>query len=104
MNLNIQTGIILNANLYAYNETKISDKVKIKLGAFSNSDAKNSPINQTLDNPQKQFLDSIGDNVNQAFYPYATIDTFAIGKILYKRIDSVYNGGASRDSVYVLFE
>lgn len=39
----------LNANLYAYNETQIGKKVKIRLGAFSNSDAKNSPINQTLD-------------------------------------------------------
>jgi hypothetical protein len=91
----------LNANLYAYNETRINDKVKIKVGAFSNSDAKNSPINQTLNNSQKQFLDSIGDNVTQAFYPYATLDTFAVGKILYKKIDSVFNGGSSRDSVYV---
>ncbi|MBO9571038.1 MAG: hypothetical protein J7497_02340, partial [Chitinophagaceae bacterium] len=89
----------LNANLYAFNETQIGEKVKVKVGAFSNSDSKNSPINQSLDKPQKIFLDSIGDNINQAFYPYAAVDTFSAGKILYKRIDSVYNGGVSHDSV-----
>ncbi len=91
----------LNANLYAYNETKFGDKLKLKIGAFNNSDAKNSPINQTLDNPQKRFLDTIGDNINRAFYPVAPMDTFSTGKILYQRIDTVYDNGASRDSIYV---
>jgi hypothetical protein len=91
----------LNANLYAYNETQFGDKLKLKVGAFSNSDAKNSPINQTLDNPQKRFLDTIGDNIGQAFYPIAPLDTFSAGKILYQKIDTVYNGGASHDSIYV---
>lgn len=91
----------LNANLYAFNETQIGEKVKLKVGAFSNSDAKNSPINQTLDAPQKTFLNNIGDSINQAFYPYAALDTFSAGKILYQKIDTVYNNGASRDSIYV---
>lgn len=91
----------LNANLYAFNETQIGKKVKLKVGAFSNSDAKNSPINQTLDPSQKAFLNDIGDSINRAFYPYAAIDTFSAGKILYKKIDTVYNNGASHDSVYV---
>jgi hypothetical protein len=91
----------LNANLYAYNETQFGNKLKLKVGAFSNSDAKNSPINQTLDNPQKRFLDTIGDNIGQAFYPVAPIDTFSSGKILYQKIDTVYNSGASHDSIYI---
>lgn len=91
----------LNANLYAYNETQIGKKVKLKLGAFNNSDAKNSPINQTLDNSQKKFLDTLGDNINHAFYPYAATDIFAVGKILYKKTDTVFNNGASIDSIYI---
>jgi hypothetical protein len=91
----------LNANLYAYNETQFGNKLKLRVGAFSNSDAKNSPINQTLDNPQKRFLDTLGDNIGQAFYPVAPVDTFSVGKILYQRIDTVYNGVASHDSIYI---
>jgi hypothetical protein len=90
----------LNANLYAYNETQVGKKLKIKLGAFSNSDAKSSPINQTLNAPQKRFLDSLGNNISQAFYPNAATDTFSVGKIMYKKIDTVYENGARHDSVY----
>ena len=91
----------LNANLYLYDEVKITDKFKVFVSAFNNSDAKSSPINQTLDSKQRTFLDSIGNNINQAFYPNAQLDTFSVGKILYKRIDSVYNLSGARDSVYV---
>ena len=90
----------LNANLYLYNETKFSDKFKLKLAAFNNSDAKNSPINQTLSPQQKSFLAALGDSINYAFYPVANIDSFSTGKILYKKIDTVFNGG-THDSIYV---
>lgn len=91
----------LNANLYLYNETNLNNKLKLKLGAFNNSDAKNSPINQTLDQQQKSFLDMIGDSVQRAFYPVAGLDTFSVGKILYKKIDTTFNGGANTESIYV---
>ncbi len=91
----------LNSNLYAYNETNFSNKFKLRVGAFSNIDAKNSPINQTLNDDQIDFLDSIGRNINRAFYPNAVIDTFSSGSILYKKIDTTYNGGANTDSIYV---
>ncbi|HEY0679821.1 MAG TPA: hypothetical protein VGD17_16170, partial [Chitinophagaceae bacterium] len=91
----------LNANLYLYNETNLNNKLKLKIGAFNNSDAKNSPINQTLDQQQKSFLNVIGDSVQRAFYPVAALDTFSAGKILYKKIDTTFNGGTTRDSIYV---
>ncbi len=91
----------LNANLYLYNETNFNNRFKLKLAAFNNSDAKNSPINQTLDPSQKIFLNTIGDSINRAFYPIAATDTFSVGKILYKKIDTIYAGITSPDSIYV---
>lgn len=89
----------LNANLYLNDQWKINNKLTVRLGAFNNNDAKNSPINQTLDAPQKQFLHSIGDSINKAFYPVANIDTFSAGKILYSKRDTTYD--SRTDSIYV---
>lgn len=76
----------LNANLYLSQEFEINKKLKLRIGAFNNSDAKNSQINQVLDVNQKQFLANIGDSIQNAYYPVAVIDTFAAGKILYEKI------------------
>ncbi|MEP7278438.1 MAG: hypothetical protein ABI813_07345 [Bacteroidota bacterium] len=91
----------LNANLYFSNLTNFSDKLRVTVSAFNNSDAKSSPINQSLDPNQKIFLRNLGDSINNAFYRIATLDTFSAGKILYKKIDTSFNSGASHDSVYV---
>ena len=84
----------LNANLYLSQEFEINNKLKIRFGAFNNSDAKNSAINQVLDPKQKQFLANLGDSIQKALYPAAVLDTFASGKILYEKIyaglDSFY--------------
>src|SRR5678809_573999 len=76
----------LNANLYLNHELNINNKLKLRIGAFNNSDAKNSQINQTLDVRQKQFLYEIGDSIHKALYPTAGIDTFSADKILYEKV------------------
>lgn len=85
----------LNANLYLSQEFEISNKLKIRFGAFNNSDAKNSQINQSLDTKQIQFLADLGDSIQKAFFPSAVIDSFSAEKILYEKIyvglDSFYN-------------
>ena len=94
----------LNVNLYLYDEANFNNKLKIRLGVFSNSDSRNSPINQTLDADQKKFLNQLGDSVTRAFYPLAPLDTLAAGKVLYRKIDTTYtapNGLVFHDSVYV---
>ncbi|MBK6935605.1 MAG: hypothetical protein IPH18_01005 [Chitinophagaceae bacterium] len=84
----------LNANLYFSQELELNKKIKIRLGVFNNGDSKNSQINQTLDDRQKQFLADLGDSTQRAFYPSAFIDSFAADKILYEKIyvglDSFY--------------
>ena len=74
---------------------------ELKVSAFSNSDAKSSPINQTIDAPQKMFLNGIGDSINRAFYPSAVLDTFVSGTILYKKVDTVFANGSLRDSIFI---
>jgi len=89
----------LNANLYLSQEFEMNNKLKIYLGAFNNGDAKNSQINQVLDQNQKLFLGNLGDSIQKAFYPSALVDTaFDAGKILYEKI--YYNPGAGVDSFY----
>lgn len=88
----------LNANLYLNQEFSINNKLKLRLGFFNNSDAKNSQINQTLNNKQKQFLFDVGDSIQNAYYSTAVLDTFSTDKILYER---VYDTSSGRlDSFY----
>ena len=88
----------LNANFYLSQEFEFNKKLKLSVGAFTNSDSKNSSINQVLDAQQKQFLSDIGDSIQFALYPSAMLDTFAAGKILYEKI--YYNPGPGVDSFY----
>ena len=89
----------LNANLYASQEFELNKKLKIFVGVFNNSDAKNSQINQTLDDDQKIFLTNLGDSIQNAYYPSVLVDTlFDPGKILYEKL--YYNPGTGLDSFY----
>ncbi|MEO6681504.1 MAG: hypothetical protein ABIN48_01645, partial [Ginsengibacter sp.] len=88
----------LNTMLYATDEINFNNKLKITVGAFANTDAKNSSINQTLSTEQKQFLSGIGNNIENAMYPNAQLDTFSANKILYELVDTLYNG--IQDSIY----
>ncbi|MEP7108564.1 MAG: hypothetical protein ABI760_11290 [Ferruginibacter sp.] len=93
----------LNSNIYINNEVNINKKLLVSVAAFSNKDAKNTAINQTLDINQKQFLADVGDGIDTAFYAEATRDTFATGKILYKKTAVIFNT-SQRDSIFVYSE
>ncbi len=84
----------LNANLFGTQELHIGEKLRLRLGVFQNSDARNSQINQVLDTKQTQFLANLGDSIQRAFYPSAVLDSFATDKILYEKVyvgtDSFY--------------
>jgi hypothetical protein len=88
----------LNSIFYVSNEAQVSQKLKINIAAYTNSDAKNSPINQQLDNKQKQFLSTLGNNYQAAFYPFENLDSFSTTKILYAKRPSP---ASISDSIYV---
>lgn len=90
----------LNTLLYAYDEFELGKKLQLRLHAYSNQDAKNQPYVQNLSAEQKQFLGSIGDDIDRAFYRNIVRDTFSASKILYKMVDSLV-GGVRYDSVFV---
>jgi hypothetical protein len=89
----------LNSQLYVTDQVSIGSKLNIRVSAFSNTDARNSPINQTLDDARKIFLGNIGDSVQRAFFPAVERDTLTPGKVLYKKIDTTYN--STTQTIYV---
>lgn len=90
----------LNSMLYASDELNINKKLKINIAAYSNADAKNSPINQTLDSKQRLFLNNIGDSIQNAFYPTASLDTFSTSQILYAQTDTLLGSVINKIYVY----
>ena len=55
-----------NVNLYLADEVEINKKLRLRAAFFSNSDSRNSPINQTLDPDQTKFLSELGDSISHA--------------------------------------
>lgn len=90
----------LNTMLYGSDELIVNKKLKINIAAYSNADAKNSPINQVLDQKQRQFLNNIGDSIQNAFYPTATLDSFSTTKILYAEVDTLVQNAHNKIYVY----
>lgn len=82
----------LNSLIYVGNESKIGEKWDVNIAYFGNTDAKNSPINISLTDAQRQFLSQIGDSVQNAFYPSAVRDSFDVNKILYEKKDTLVGG------------
>lgn len=63
-----------------------SDTFKISAQVYSESDAKNQPLQQTLSEDQVAVLGNAGDDPNQMVAPSAVPDTFSDNKVLYRQI------------------
>ncbi len=63
-----------------------SDKWNFSGYFFSENDAKNQPLQQSLTDHQKQILADAGDDTNAMIAQSAFVDTFDENKVLYKKV------------------
>ncbi|MFD1062892.1 hypothetical protein ACFQ1Q_06505 [Winogradskyella litorisediminis] len=62
-----------------------SDKLKLNLSVYSESDAKNQPLQQNLSAEQVQILADAGDDMSLMTAPSAVEEEFSENRILYRR-------------------
>jgi hypothetical protein len=77
-----------------------SEKGKMWVNLFSESDAKNQPLDQELNNVEKGVLSSVGDSIQNALVVNVDSIEFNDEMILYALTDTIING-AFYDSVFV---
>ena len=98
----------LSTLLYVNDELKLNKRLSMNVSVFDNSDAKRSQINQSLDSNEIRFLANLGNDVQHAFYPNATLDTFSTTRIMYAKTalpngkDSMYYYSVNPDSAKYL--
>ncbi|HOZ51867.1 MAG TPA: hypothetical protein PLU17_08425 [Chitinophagaceae bacterium] len=91
----------LNSLVYLNNEWNVNPKLNIRLNVYSNQDAKNQTVQQSLDSSKIRFLSTIGDSIQNAFYTSVQFqDTFSNSKVLYKKIDTIINSVLYND-IYI---
>lgn len=74
----------------------MNDKNKFYVNVYSEQDAKNQPLQQTLSTDQKDLLASIGDSLDLAVSESVEQVEFSTNMVLYKMVDSL-----GYDSVFV---
>ena len=76
-----------------------TEKLNVNLNIYSEQDAKNQSGLQELSSDQKQFLGTIGDQVESALQRSIVPTEYLPDRILYRKIDTILNGQA--DSIFV---
>lgn len=97
----------LNSDLVISQEFNFNKRWAVRIGAYQHADSKNASIDQSLSVSQKQYLNNIGDSLQNAFYSAVSIDTSAAIGIRYEKLyngtDSFYRYSADRQTAkYVM--
>ncbi|MEI7801238.1 MAG: hypothetical protein WCI97_01195 [Bacteroidota bacterium] len=66
-----------------------NDKWKFTFNFYSESDAKNQPLQQTLDSTQKKILFNAGDSLQNAYFENVDSIAWNADRVLYKKVDSI---------------
>ena len=76
-------------SLFQVNQKFQSKKLKLGFNYYSEQDNPNRPFLQTLSPNQQQFLQSIGNQIDQAIFPNVDSVAFNENEILYQRKDTL---------------
>lgn len=68
------------------------DKLQFHAHLYSEQDAKNQPLNQELSSEKISFLNTVGDDINNALFSGVDTVEFTENRVLYQKIDSLVNG------------
>ena len=87
-------------NLFTCNEIEVGGKIpyKIRFNVFHEQDLKNQSIQPELTMDHKRFLSALGDDVSTAYYPVADSAVFSPDRILYEKIDTIY-----QNNIYTIY-
>ena len=80
-------------SLLTLNNDYESKNIKAHLNIYSEQDSKNQSLNQELDSAQKALLASVGDSIQNAFYPTADSVAFNSSLVLYMKKDTTTSSG-----------
>lgn len=75
--------------LTTYQLNYASEKVQLYLNSYRDADVKNQPFQQSLSDEQIKFLQQLGNNVEQSFFPGAQPALPENNTLLYRQIDTL---------------
>lgn len=79
-------------NLFSYNELSMGKKWNLRVNFYQEQDLKSQSIQPELDDAQKLFLSTMGDDLAHCYYPYADSASNVSGRVLYCKKDTVVDG------------
>lgn len=80
-------------SLLFFNQEYETDRVKLKFNVYSEQDSKNQPLLQDLDSARTAKMASLGDNIQEAFFPTGDSVEFNSDQVLYQRMDTITGSG-----------
>lgn len=90
--------------LFGFSDEFSYKKLNLRFNFFSEQDAKNQPINQSLNDHQKALLDSVGDSLSRAITLNVDSIAFNGNEVLYRKVffnnQPVYEYSTNPDSAH----
>ncbi|MCQ2283863.1 MAG: hypothetical protein MJZ57_03050 [Bacteroidales bacterium] len=84
-------------NLFSYNDLAFGDKWKLRVNYYQEQDLRNQSIQPELNNDQKLFLSTMGDDVEHCYYDFVDTVSNPLDRILYCKKDTIVTGTVYHD-------